>query len=458
MITTKLDEAVRATRSKGAEGIDAVTAALAETRPVAGLRPLTDRPRLVLELDRQVRARPPLTDRAPVGAGPLVLASCSRDGRIRERAVALILTDPAPELMPFLVARTADRVPQVRDRARAGLVRILEESPVAYTAAMVGTALLLTRRSRGTFPQRQLLAALVGEPAGEAVAGLLRSPAPATRRFALRVAALRAAEPNGRADPGRLRVADLVRSSLTDTDAGVRSHAAEWAAREALWTGQTQVLDRLASSRHHHVRVLALTGMLRQGRVADVADHLDDPAPLVRALARDAARRTGRDPLAHYRNRAAEEPPPLASLDGLAEIGSRADATRLTALLDHPADAVRARALRGLRLLDAVRVDHVVPLLRDRSTVVIREAVHALRPHAAELPAGLAHELLADPRRVAVRRAGYRLLCEPDPSARLATAIAVCADPDPWLAARACAEVSAAGPAPVSAPGRTGRP
>ncbi|MFG2822188.1 hypothetical protein ACGFX4_22500 [Kitasatospora sp. NPDC048365] len=110
--------------------------------------------------------------------------------------------------------------------------------------------------------------------------------------------------------------------------------------------------------------------------------------------------------------------------------------------MTHPVDAVRARALRGLRQLAGADapVASVLPLLRDRSARVVRAAADLLRPVAAELPDGLARSLLADENRTAVRRAGYRLLHEPDPVARLLVHLRVAADPDPRLAVRAAAD------------------
>ncbi|MGO4421562.1 hypothetical protein AB4Z54_23375, partial [Streptomyces sp. MCAF7] len=68
-------------------------------------------------------------------------------------------------------------------------------------------------------------------------------------------------------------------------------------------------------------------------------------------------------------------------------------------------------------------------------------AVTTLRPHTTKLPPGLAAALLADPR-AAVRRAGHRLLSEPDPVARLRTLLPLAADPDPRLSARVVADIT----------------
>ncbi|MFI1856161.1 hypothetical protein [Streptomyces sp. NPDC020480] len=411
----------------------------------AALRMLGERPGVVLRLDGQVRwsqlrgewsrsghpgatapHAPPEYDR------PLALAfACSHhDGRVRERAVRRIVERPSPELMPYLVLRTGDWVRQVRERARAGLTDLLQRDPARYVPATAPTALLADRRRRGDFARRQFLAALLSAPGAALLEGLLASPLREQRRFALEVAGA----------AGRLPLRALVALAEGDTDVRVRARAAEAAAREAVWTDRTDLLRRLAAARHREVRATALTGLIRAGHAEEVTGALDDPAGLVRAVARDAARRTGAEPLAHYRAAVQGPQPPTGALDGLAETGSDADAPLLLPLLDHPQAPIRAHALRALRILDAAPTDRVVPLLRDPSAKVIRQAVTTLRPHSAKLPPGLAASLLTD-RRAAVRRAGYRLLSEPDPVARLRTLLPLAADPR--LSSRVAADITA---------------
>ncbi|MDW6058472.1 hypothetical protein SAZ11_10835 [Streptomyces sp. FXJ1.4098] len=327
---------------------------------------------------------------------------------------------PSPELMPFLVLRTGDWVRQVRERARAGLTDLLSRDPARFVPAAAPTALLADRRRRGDFARRQLLAALLSAPGAALLQRLLASPLPEQRRFALEVAGA----------TGRLPLRALVSLAEGDTDVRIRARAAEAAAREAVWTDRADLLRRLAAARHREVRATALTGLIRTGHPDEATAALDDPAGLVRAVARDAARRTGADPLAHYRAAVSAPQPPAGAVDGLAETGSAADAPLLLPLLDHPQAPIRAHALHALRTFGAAPVDRVIPLLRDPSAKVIRQAVTALRPHTAKLPPGLATALLTDSR-AAVRRAGHRLLSEPDPVSRLRTLLPLAADPTP---------------------------
>ncbi|MGW2376572.1 HEAT repeat domain-containing protein [Kitasatospora sp. NPDC001683] len=393
------------------------------------LRVLTGRPALLLRLDAFIRREsaystrpaPSLTEADPVA---LVLAASHADGRIRERAVRRMLNQPRPELMPFIVLRTSDWVRQVRDPACAALAVLLHENPLLATPATVRTALLINRRRRGAFAHGQLLVPLLAE-SGTALSGtLLTAPEPAVRRFVLDTAA------------HRLGLRDLAALAESDPDRQVRARAAEAAARQAVWTDQVELLRRLARSRHAEVRITALTGLMRTGSPQNVVPYLDDPSALIRALAREAARRTGTDPLAYYRAAVQAAEPQVGAVGGLAETGSRADGPLLTALLDNPAPQVRVHALRALRSLDMVPVPRVTALLRDGSTAVVKEAAATLAPSATQLPADLLWDMLTDPQRPAVRRAGYRLLTRHDRLTALRAALVVSGDTHPRLSAQ----------------------
>lgn len=412
---------------------------------LAALRRLADRPHRAMRLDEHLRQQQRQAFRqepAPVrwhgvpavDAGPIAVAlACSHsDGRVRERAVRRILEQPSPELLPFVVLRTGDWVRQVRDVARAGLAAVLDEDPVRYLPSAAPMAVWAERRRHGGFAHRQVIAALLSAPA-TTVAELLADPSREVRRLVL----------DSTAATHRLTAGMLVRLAESDPDVRIRSRAAEWAARDALWTSRLDLLRRLAESRHREVRVTALTGLIRAGHAEEAVTFLDDPAALVRAVARDAARRTGTDPLAHYRTAIRTGRPPTGAIAGLAETGRSSDSALLVPLLDHPNPAVRAHTVRGLRTLDAVPLDRVIPLLRDASTKVIREATTALLPSASQLSPELAPALLADPDRAAVRRAGYRLLRTCDLASRLRLALSVATDPDARLSGRAAADAAA---------------
>ncbi|MGC4817185.1 hypothetical protein [Micromonospora sp. DT63] len=410
----------------------------------AALRALARSPKVVARLDEHARQvlwclpdqSPPLVrlvaglTRPTVDPLAVAMASTHRDGRVRERAVRSMLDDPRPDLVPFLVLRTGDWVQQVRDRARAGLALLLADDPATYLPAAMPMALLVDARSRGGFAANQVTATLLSAPpAVRRMVGTSGSAAQRRLVFEMEVA------------QRWLRIEDLVAAAESETDVRIRSLAAEAACREAVWTGRLPILRRLARSRRPEVRAIALTGLLRVGEPAEVATRLDDPASLVRAIAREAARRVGTDALAHYRAAVTGPAPTPGAVHGFSESASEADAPLLNGLLTHPAATIRAAAVRGLRQLDAVDSGRVLPLLTDPAPSVVREATTALRPVAATLPAELPWQLLTGAR-VELRRAGYRLLGTAPVAVRLRAALLLAVDPDPGLSRRGRADVT----------------
>ncbi|MEU7608141.1 hypothetical protein [Micromonospora sp. NPDC049204] len=404
---------------------------------VAGL------PGLVVRLDGHARSEPwyahyqePATRIAErfstVSSGPvaMVLASMHRDGRIREPAVAAMVSRPCPEVMPFLVLRTADWVRPVRDRARAGLAVLLADDPGVFLPAVLPMALRLDARLRAGFAVTQAQAAVLAVTE-QVWRGVLGEGGRRERRFVFELVLTQ----------GRLRVPDLVTFAESDPDVRLRARAAEAACREAVWTRRLDVLQRLARSVRAEVRVVALTGLIRAGKDADVVGHLDDDAPLVRAVARDAARRLGVDVRARYRTGVEVGEPGSGAIAGLAETGSAADAPLLQRLLGHERARVRAQAVRGLRLLDAVVPGELAALVRDPSPAVVREVTAALRPVAGALPPDLPWELLRDGR-AELRRAGYRLLRGRGVDVELRAALLLAVDAHPRLAERGRADAT----------------
>lgn len=409
----------------------------------------------------------------------LALASCHPDGRVRERAVrriAEVLADgEAPAgLVAFLVVRTGDWARPVRDPARAALAVLLGADPARLVPAALPAAGAMARRQRGGFARQQILALLMGEGGSGVIGSLVYSHDRRASRLALPVAIA----------TRWIRFDALVKIAAQDADRRCRTIAAQAAAREAVWTEQLGVLRELAGCPYGDVRAVALTGLLRAGRPEEAVNHLGDRDPLVRATAREAARRTGVDAAAWYRAALADaaagvlagagpgvvadpapaapgvladpaagvlaDPGPAALADpapgvlaGFAETGRPADAGLLLPLLAHPRYRIRAAAVRALRQMDAVPVADVLPLLRDESGLVVREAAAALSTRTALLPAGLGESLLAGDSRAAVRRAGLRLLAEPDPVRRMGLLLRAASDPDARLRRKA-AEAAAA--------------
>lgn len=154
----------------------------------------------------------------------------------------------------------------------------------------------------------------------------------------------------------------------------------------------------------------------------------------MRACARWAVRQDGGDPHARYLRLCADAATvaPYA-VAGLAECGEHADAGLLRPLLGHPAAAVRAQAVAGLRRLEAVPVADALRLVDDPSASVTREAARALLPHAGRLSADRLAERLSPRWPAPTRRAAFRLLRARGGLLQLRSAVALLGDPESAL-------------------------
>ncbi|MFI2371405.1 hypothetical protein [Streptomyces sp. NPDC018833] len=349
-------------------------------------------------------------------------ALCHPDGRVREAALRAGLD--APAFWYLVVVRCADWAEAVRECAR----RLLDERLTAATEDTLRTltplVLRVGRREQGTWARNRFEAAL-RTPPYPALAGLRDSRDTATRRLAARITL----------DEGLLGVRELARRAADDLD----PVSARWwsdAALAALANGAEcgESVDILLSARAPLVRSAGVTALRRAGRAAEAAAHLLDRSPLVRACARWLVSQGGGDPHARYLELCAD-PTGIApyAMTGLAECGRREDAGLLRTFLTHPVAAVRAQATAGLRLLDAVPADRVLPLVDDPSAAVVREATRALLPLARRFPADPLFERLAPERPVHTRRAAFRLLKEHGGLTELRAAVAALTDPDPAL-------------------------
>jgi hypothetical protein len=385
---------------------------------------------------------------ARLNQGPLsvALASLAADGRVREAAVSAMAATPDPELLPFLVLRTTDWVPQVRDRAFHALTRALYQHPVDVRLAGP-MAVRLAARARSGFAIGQVTVAL-GRLAPDELADVLAGGCAPLRRLAARQA-------------DRLPLASLVRLALRESDPAARDLLAVAAAREAMWTGRLEFLQQLAEARSPDVRAIALTGLLRTGRPQEAVCHLADPHPLVRATARFVARKADVDVLAACRALALAVPADPYALLALAEEtangnapGSRsATAHLLEVRLSRGEPRVRAAALTALRLLGVDVFDRAAVLLADLTPPVVRAAALALEADASRLdPAMLLALLDAPAAAVGPRRAVYRVCRRHRVPIRLAAALTVVAAGDPRLAERAIRDLRALMP-----PGRSSR-
>ncbi len=374
--------------------------------------------------DIRYGALPPDGPDAP-GPDPVARAAralCHPDGRVRESALGEALAHPV--LLPLLVLRAADWGAPVRERARRLLTGALDARSAFALAPVV---LRAGERARGTFAV-ELLGAVLRRAPREEVLRLCAHPERAVRRFAVRLAV----------GEGRFSPAELARRAHADHDVVVRSVCAD-AALAALARGADRegVLEPLLTARGPRVRAAGVTALRRAGLPERAQGFLADRSALVRAGARYVVRQDGRDPLSWYRERCAGPEVPPDAVIGLAECGQRGDAAVLWPLLGHPVPRIRARAMAGLRLLDAVDPARLLPLLDDPAPGVVRETVAALLPSARSLPDGTLTDRLAGHRPRATRVGAFRLLVARGDVAGLRTAVGLLGDTDEGLRERA---------------------
>ncbi|MEV6502283.1 hypothetical protein [Streptomyces prunicolor] len=370
-----------------------------------------------LRLDEMLRCEPYAP--AWLAEPELAIELCHRDGRIREAALQQAVG--CSELLPLVVVRCADWVEQVRERARELLRASLD---VETGVALAPLILLFGRRGRGAFAI-ELVGGVLRPASREQLAPLFVHPDRAVRRFVHRLAV----------EEGLLSPGELARAAARDTDAVVQNLCAEAAlAAVAKTGGYDEVLEPLLGARNPRARATGVTALRAAGLTERAEGFLADRSGVVRACARYVVRQGGGDPLALYRAWCLAAEPAPGAVIGLAECGGRGDAEVLWGFVEHPAAALRARAVAGLRLLDVVDVRRMLPLLDDPAPGVVREATLALLPSAGLVPDGWLMERLAGgwpkgwPRHVRV--GAFRLLDARGGIVRLRAAVTVLDDPD----------------------------
>ncbi|WP_073914862.1 hypothetical protein [Streptomyces sp. CB02009] len=319
------------------------------------------------------------TDRP--GVELLAVALCGSDGRIREAALAYAGDTPA--LLPLVAIRCADWAGPVRERARAVLRAELsgpDSRPSEALGALAPVILRVAGRRHGD-AARELLVQVLREGPETGVTVLRASRDRRVRRLAHRIAV----------DRGLLSPAQLAATAVADPDVVVQDLCADAVLAAVGADGGTAggaPLTRLLGARQGRIRAAGVTGLRKAGRAEEAEPFLYDRSALVRACARWVLRQTGTEPLPLYRAAcAAGDGMPDHAPTGLAECGDRAtDAPVLWEFTGDERPRVRAAAVAGLRVLDAVRPGRLAPLLDDSSPRVVRETRKALRPWADHFP------------------------------------------------------------------------
>ncbi|GAA3052891.1 hypothetical protein GCM10017562_15930 [Streptomyces roseofulvus] len=296
----------------------------------------------------------------------LALALCDPDGRIRHAALAYAAG--RPEVLPLVVVRAADWVQPVRARALALLREALPTASHETLAVTAPVILRLARRLRGGAAAELLDGLLRGGDGARVKALLFGCRDGVTRRAALAVAL----------DRGLYDGLGLALVAADDHDPVVQERAASAAVAAGAPDATVPVL---LGSRFGRVRAAGVTALRGAGRHAEAEPYLYDRSGRTRACARWVVRQGGGDPVTLYRAACAGAEVPARAPLGLGECGSRAvDAALLRELTRHREGRVRASAVAGLRLLDAVEPARMEALLGDPEPAVVREARRALWP------------------------------------------------------------------------------
>lgn len=299
--------------------------------------------------------------RSTVNGDRSLLAACSPSGHTRESVIA-----SAP--LPILVIRTADWVPQVRDKAREHLPAALQvaEGPALLAAASVAVAI-------GSWARGAYALDAVKAHAGETLASAREHRDLGLRRLAYEMWL------------GSAPHEDVMRAALREPDIVCRARCAERLVAEAVRDRRLDVLRRLLDEGSVKVGIAALTALVGLGHPEGGEAHLGDRTAMMRATAQWAVRREGRTPAALYRTALAANPPARrtrALVAGLGECGTRHDVDALLPFLRHPSPRVQAEAVRAVRRLGG-SVTQIAGMLKDPAPVVVR-AVHAALRTAPE--------------------------------------------------------------------------
>ncbi|OPG01315.1 hypothetical protein B1R27_37535 [Streptomyces sp. GKU 895] len=192
----------------------------------------------------------------------LALGLCHRDGRVRQSALERVGEHPA--LLPLVVVRCADWVPQVRERARERLAELLDAAGAARLAPLI---LRMGHRGRGGFAA-ELATALLGGAPREVLDPLCRHTDRAVRRYAHRLVI----------GSRLLSPAELARAAALDDDTVVQDLCADAALAAVAQEGaRDDVLEPLLGARNPRARAAGVTALRRAGMPERAAGFLGGP-------------------------------------------------------------------------------------------------------------------------------------------------------------------------------------
>jgi hypothetical protein len=335
----------------------------------------TDRPQLKLYVD-EASARSALQRGLPTAA--LGLLSMNANGRVRELAVRQLAGSNADDVLPFLMLRANDWVPQVSSMARRAIERHC--SP-ATAAAFVAVLPLIERlKAQGRVDNSELVekieTMLVSSPAGlEAIGTAMAS----SRDTSVRRAVARLAH-------ARNLPLERIESAISDRDALVRTQFALTAAKRATGEQLGRWLPRLFADKAPRIRSIAFRAaesQLPASLDAALTTFLFDRNFWLREFARQKLAARGQSDFARVYGRALKHGEAVqlsGAIAGLSEVGTATDAPLVLPYLFRGSSQIRQAAIRAVcTLLKQDSVPHVLCALASELGGVSKVAAELLR-------------------------------------------------------------------------------
>jgi len=356
-------------------GQPAAPALSADTRPVAGL---------IAEVRRRDRVDALSADMAHYS------------GRVREAALKRAAELRSPDLLPAIVDRLNDWVPQVRQRARDLVLDWLPLLDADAAIRLLGTVqhLRVARRTDHSAWLQAFEQAVAAQVGADRIGAEVSNADAIIARTCYRLLA-----EHDLVDP-----VTLVRLGLSNgTDIVLAHKAAESLVR--LRADDRAALARLAlRSRFGMVRASALRSLLSDETGTHRAlaiDMLADPNSWVRLVANSWLERHGIDsaPLFAARLEAPDSSVTVlrACLMGLAETGKRDQVGLVRRMATHPSARVRSHAFSAWRQLAPGDKDLIAERVLADESPRVRKAVLAMnRKHGAFVPFDVAWALLRE--------------------------------------------------------------
>ncbi len=300
------------------------------------------------------------------------IASLNHNGYVREAALEYLSNLDRPEIIPYILLRLNDWVPQVRSAAKITLDKIIPQVSVTDLVKYHDLIEWLEKTERVKLKdvQQKIFDQLHLSKNRTALFEAMRAASYKERLFCWKALAEEI-----RNDP------TLIDKAIVDPSAEIRQWAARNLPRDISLKSR---LMKLLIDKVVRVRYAALKAVPSQ----DFLDYkeffeksiFDDSKPM-REYARFVLRSYGNDSHAdRYRKRLSElqSKTNAGVLAGLAETGTQADIEVIRSFIDHKNPKIRAYALSALNRLRATSIDDLYILALQDDNVKVRNACAAI--------------------------------------------------------------------------------